>query len=364
MDQHRGVGAAGEETGFTSTRAHEAGGRAVRRSAALSDAEPFAPATWLPNAHWQTIYAATLAPSATTRLHRTRWETPDQDFIDVDWGGSPHERRAPLVALFHGLEGSSASHYARMLAAAVAPSDWRVAIVHFRGCSGDPNRLARAYHSGDSAEIDWILKRLRADHADGPLFALGVSLGGNALLKWLGESGTGARAALDAAAAVSAPLDLVAAGNALDRGFNRAVYTRNFLRTLKAKSLAKLARFPGLFDREAVLRADTLRAFDDAVTAPLHGFRNAEDYWLRASSKPWLAHIGVPTLILNAQDDPFMPASALPRAHEVSSAVRLHFPPHGGHVGFVSGRFPGSIAWMPAHVLSFFSALCAGEAMA
>ena len=326
----------------------------------------FQPARWLPNAHWQTIYAATLAPCPGCALHRTRWETPDGDFIDLDWLRPPHgvAMRAPLVVLFHGLEGSSGSHYARMLVRALSTSHWQAVVVHFRGCSGEPNRLARAYHSGDAAEIDWVLARLRAQHRNAPLLAIGVSLGGNALLKWLGEYRDNSLATLDAAAAVSAPLDLVAAGDVLDRGFNRAVYTRNFLRTLKAKSLVKLEHFPGLFDRAAAMRATTLRAFDDAVTAPLHGFRDAEDYWLRASSKPWLRHIRVPTLILNALDDPFLPAWALPHAHEVSSAVRLDFTPHGGHVGFVSGRFPGSLAWMPSHVLRFFSALGGCETMA
>ena len=346
-------------------------GEAARSAASITSiplpgAEHFRASVWLPNAHCQTIYAATLAPCAGAALRRTRWETPDGDFIDLDWVGAPRERhaRAPLVILFHGLEGSSGSHYARVLASTVAASDWQAVIVHFRGCSGEPNRLERAYHSGDSAELDWILKRLRAQHPHAPLFALGVSLGGNVLLKWLGESANGARCALDAAAAVSAPLDLIAAGNALDRGFNRSVYTRNFLRTLKTKSLAKLARFPGLFDRAAAVRATTLRAFDDAVTAPLHGFRDADDYWRRSSSKPLLKHIRVPTLVLNALDDPFLPASALPKAHEVSSDVVLQFPSQGGHVGFVSGRFPGSIAWMPSHILRFFSAVSGGEPVA
>ena len=336
------------------------------RVASEIQAGDFRPARWLPNAHWQTIYAATLARCPGRVLHRTRWETPDGDFIDLDWLRPPHAGAAPapLVALFHGLEGSSASHYARMLVRTLATSNWQAVIVHFRGCSGEPNRLARAYHSGDAAEIDWVLERLRAEHRNRPLFAIGVSLGGNALLKWLGEYRDRSLATLDAAAAGSAPLDLVAAGNALDRGFNRAVYTRNFLRTLKAKSLAKLERFPGLFDRAAAMQATTLRAFDDAVTAPLHGFRNAEDYWLRSSSKPWLMHIRVPTLVLNALDDPFLPAWALPKDDEVSNAVCLHFPAQGGHVGFVSGKFPGSIAWMPTHVLRFFSAISADDAVA
>jgi predicted alpha/beta-fold hydrolase len=315
----------------------------------------YRPAWWLPNPHCQTIFAATIAPCPQTALNRTRWNTPDGDFIDLDWLEPNRALDSPLIVLFHGLEGSSRSHYARALLHAAAQRDWGAVIVHFRGCSGEPNRLARAYHSGDSAEIDWILHRLHARHPRRPLLALGVSLGGNALLKWLGESGHDAIRTVHAAAAVSAPLDLVAAGNSLDRGFNRAVYTRNFLRTLKAKSLAKLARFPRLFDAAKVVRATTLRAFDDAVTAPVHGFRDAEDYWTQSSSKPWLKHIRVPTLVLNARDDPFLPAWALPQHDEVSSAVRLEFPQRGGHVGFVTGIFPGSIAWIPEHVLEFFA---------
>jgi predicted alpha/beta-fold hydrolase len=316
----------------------------------------FRAARWLPNAHLQTIYAATIAPCRKVALRRVRWETPDGDFIDLDWLDAPGApaTTSPLTVLFHGLEGGSRSHYARALAHALAQRHWQAVIVHFRGCSGEPNRLARAYHSGDSAEIGWILDRLHAQHPARPMFVVGVSLGGNVLLKWLGEYASAAIGTVTAAAAVSAPLDLVAAGNALDHGFNRAVYTRNFLRTLKAKSLAKLERFPHLFDRADAARATTLRAFDDAVTAPVHGFRDAEDYWRRSSSKPWLAHIRVPTLVLNARDDPFLPQWALPKGCEVSAAVRLEFPPHGGHVGFVSGAFPGSLAWMPGRVLEFF----------
>ena len=315
--------------------------------------ESYRAASWLPNAHLQTIYAALFAPRPRLALRRTRWETPDQDFVDLDWLATSNPD-APLAVLFHGLEGSSRSHYARSLMHALAQRNWNGVIVHFRGCSGDPNRLARAYHSGDAAEIHWILNRLRLLHGRGPVLAIGISLGGNALLKWLGEYAPDSMETVAAACAVSAPLDLVAAGNALDRGFNRAVYTRNFLRTLKRKSLAKLAEFPHIYDREAVRRATTLRAFDDAVTAPIHGFRDAEDYWTRSSSKPWLPHIRVPTLVLNALDDPFLPARALPRQDQVSATVRLEFPAQGGHVGFVSGAFPGSIEWMPRRILEYF----------
>ena len=229
---------------------------------------------------------------------------------------------------------------------------WRGAVVHFRGCSGEANRLPRAYHSGDSAEIDWMLRRLRAEHGAAALYAAGVSLGGNALLKWLGEQAEEAPRVVNAAAAVSAPVDLMAAGDALGRGFN-LVYTGAFLKTLKRKSLAKLERYPHLYDAGHVRSARTLRAFDDLVTAPLHGFRDTDDYWTRASSKPWLSQIAVPTLMVNARNDPFLPEQALPLPHEVSSSVTLDFPREGGHVGFVTGPFPGRLDWLPRRMLDF-----------
>ncbi len=306
---------------------------------------------WLPGGHAQTIYAALFAPAAPVRYARERWTAPDGDFIDVDRvAGAP---RAPLVVLFHGLEGSSASHYARAFMDAISRRGWRGAVPHFRGCSGEPNRLARAYHSGDSAEIDWMLRRFRAEAGDAALFAAGVSLGGNALLKWAGERAGEALAVVSAVAAVSAPLDLMAAGEALGRGFN-VVYARHFLATLKRKSLAKLSRYPGLYDAAAVTRARTLREFDDVVTAPLHGFRDTDDYWTRSSSKPFLARIAVPALLVNARDDPFLPASALPSRAEVSAAVECEFPEQGGHAGFVTGGFPGRLDWLPRRIISFF----------
>lgn len=326
---------------------------------------------WLPGGNAQTIYAALAAPAPRVRYRRERWDTPDADFVDVDWLDSRAEgpargRRdestsaptgastdAPLVVLFHGLEGSSGSHYARAVMAAARARNWRGAVPHFRGCGGEPNRLPRAYHSGDSAEVDWLLRRFRSAAGAAPLFAIGVSLGGNVLLKWLGEHGAAARDILAAAAAVSAPVDLTAAGNALGRGFN-LVYARHFLATLKRKTAAKIARFPGLADAAAVARSRTLREFDDLVTAPLHGFRDASDYWLRSSAKPLLGEIRVPTLIVHARNDPFHPGAHLPGHGEVSADVVLDFPDTGGHVGFVSGRFPGKLAWLPERVLGFF----------
>ncbi len=321
-----------------------------------ASAAAYHPPRWLPGGHLQTIYASIAAPRPRVGYRRERWDTPDGDFIDLDWVKTAFDPKdQPLVVLFHGLEGNSGSHYAQSIMAATQAAGWRGVAVHFRGCSGEPNRLARAYHSGDSAEIDWILRRLRSLDTNAPLYACGVSLGGNALLKWLGEQNSAALPVINAAVAVSAPLDLMAAGNALDRGFN-LVYTHNFLRTLKHKALAKLARFPGLFDRERLLAANTLRAFDNLVTAHLHGFRDTDDYWTRASSKPWLARIAVPTLVINARNDPFLPATALPQTHEASAAVQLEFPAAGGHVGFVGGAVPGNLEWLPQRVLAHFAA--------
>ena len=311
---------------------------------------------WLPGGHLQTLYAALVGhPRADWK--RERWDTPDGDFIDVDRCSGTAD--APLVTLFHGLEGGSGSHYAGALARELARRGWRGAVAHFRGCSGEPNRLPRAYHSGDADEIGWILRRLRSEARAAPLFALGASLGGNALLKWLGEDRE-AKAILAAAAAVSAPVDLMAAGDALGRGFN-LVYTRAFLRTMKKKGEQKLERFPGLFDGQAMRRARTLREFDEAVTAPLHGFRGTDDYWTRASARPVLGRIDVPTLLLNARNDPFLPAAALPCAEEVSAFVRREFPEEGGHAAFVSGPFPGNLDWLPRRVTDFFDQAAAGR---
>jgi len=278
---------------------------------------------------------------------RERWTTPDQDFIDVDWQDA--EPLAPLLVLFHGLEGSSASHYARAFADDARSRGAAFAVAHFRGCGGELNQGPRAYHSGDFEEIDWILKRFRAVHA-GPIVAVGVSLGGNALMRWAGEMGRSASSVVRAVAAVCAPLDLAAGGHAIGRGFNRLVYTRMFLATMKPKALQKLAQHPGLFSREALLSARDLYTFDNVFTAPLHGFAHTDDYWARASAKPHLSQIGIPALLLNARNDPFVPASSLPRPDEVARPVQLWQPEQGGHVGFPHGRWPGDVQMMPRAV--------------
>jgi predicted alpha/beta-fold hydrolase len=306
---------------------------------------------WLPGGHAQTIWPL-LIKGPLPAYRRERWHTPDDDFIDVDWIDAVRE--APCVVLFHGLEGSSRSHYARRLMHAVAQRGWCGVVVHFRGCSGEPNRLPRAYHSGDSPEIDWVLRRLR-DYGHPALFAAGVSLGGNALLKWLGEQGSRAAAVVDAAAAVSAPLDLAASNAALSSGFNR-IYARHFLRSLIPAALAKERRFPGRIDIRRAQAAATLRAFDDAVTAPLHGFADAGDYYSQCSAGPLLGSVQTPTLLLHAANDPFLPPTALPRREHLPAAVTLEVSPQGGHVGFVHGAPPGRIDWLPQRLLAHFSA--------
>jgi hypothetical protein len=309
---------------------------------------------WLPGGHAQTIWPALFsAAGAPVTLRRERWDTPDGDFVDVDFA-DPADPRAPWLVLFHGLEGSSQSHYARAFARRASLLGWGFAVPHFRGCSGEINRAARAYHAGDFEEIGWMLQRLR-ERAGAPLRAVGAARGGNALLRWAEEAGDSAARVVRALAAVCAPLDLAAGGHAIGRGFSRQVYTRMFLRTMKAKAEAKWAQHPGLFDRERMRRARTLYEFDDVFVAPLHGFAGVDDYWARGSAKPQLRLIRVPALLLNPTNDPFVPAASLPAAHEVGSMVTLWQPAHGGHVGFAQGRFPGHLHHLPEAVCGWLA---------
>ena len=337
-------------------RADDAGTPAAQPAAS---AAPYRAPRWLAGGHAQTIWPYRLRRRSPP-VARERIETPDGDFWDFDWLDARAQPGAPVVALFHGLEGGSQSHYAGALLRALARAEWRGVVPHFRGCGGELNRLPRAYHSGDHAEVGAMLAAIRRVIApEAPLFAVGVSLGGSALLNWLGRAGRDAARTLRGAAAVSAPLDLMAAGIAIGRGINR-VYTRHFLATLKPKSLAMATRFPGLLDVKRIRRVRTLWDFDDIVTAPLHGFAGTVDYWTRASSKPWLASIAVPTLVINARNDPFIPAQSLPTQREVSACVTLEQPRHGGHAGFAAGRFPGHVDWLPARLLHYFRSTDSG----
>jgi predicted alpha/beta-fold hydrolase len=321
---------------------------------------PYRAPWWLPGDHLQTIYPCLFMRSPVPVYRRERIETPDGDFVDLDWVDG--DRDAPTVVLFHGLEGCSRSHYARNLMRAVAARGWRGVVAHFRGCSGEPNRLPRAYHSGDADEIDWIVRLIKARTAN-CLFAVGVSLGGNALLKWLAREGQAAAAVVAGASAISAPIDLMTAGHRLGAGINR-FYGLHFLRTLKPKAREKLARFPDPQRLRRVRTAYTLREFDDAFTAPVHGYRDVHDYWTRASTLDELHHIAIPTLLVHARNDPFLPGRYLPIAQQKGSAVEFEFTEQGGHVGFVSGAFPGNLSWLPHRVLEFLARQLPGDGQA
>lgn len=354
------------------------------------DSSPCPCPRWLPGSHLQTVYGALVARHHQITFIRERVNTPDGDFIDFDWTGpglfpdrlasgdyaSPDKSLAhtaarrwmqvndwatlsrtpgtPALVLFHGLEGNSGSHYAQAVAQHFRARGWLVVIAHFRSCSGFPNRMARAYYSGDSADIEFIFSTVRQRVPAALWYAAGVSLGGNAMLKYLGEQGSQLQW-LHAAAAISVPLDLVASGMRLTESRSgKYLYSRRFLKTMKAKVLDKASRFPGMIDVMRLSQAKSLRDFDDMYTAPMHGYKNALDYWTRASSKPLLGDITVPTLILNARNDPFVPEPSLPGSYECSSSVLLHQPAEGGHVGFVTGPFPGDLSWLPTRLARYF----------
>jgi predicted alpha/beta-fold hydrolase len=311
---------------------------------------------WLPGGQLQTIWPALFSRpylAEAPAYMRERWQTPDGDFIDVDH--LPAAPGAPWLVLFHGLESSSMSRYAVAFALAARQRGWHFSVPHFRGCSGEMNLAPRAYHSGDFEEVGFILGRIR-QQAGMPLLAAGVSLGGNALLRWAEEAGSTAAPVVQVVAAVSAPVDLAAAGDAIDAGLNRHIYARMFLRTMKPRALAKWQQHPGLFDRERVIAARTLRDFDDCYTAPLHGFSDVDDYWRRASAKPHLKAIRVPALVLNARNDPIVPGWSLPGRNEAGAHVTLWQPPEGGHVGFPAGAFPGHVHAMPEAVCDWLTA--------
>jgi predicted alpha/beta-fold hydrolase len=283
---------------------------------------------------------------------RDRWTTPDADFLDIDKQTASRADR-PMLVLFHGLEGSSVSHYAQAFAGWADEQDLNFAVPHFRGCSGQMNLLPRAYHSGDHEEINWVLERLRSEHqaAGGQLLlAVGVSLGGNALMRWAALQGHQAQLKADAIAAICAPLDLTQSGLAMARGLNRQIYTPMFLRSMKPKAMAKWAQHPGLFDKAALMAAKDLYAFDNIFTAPLHGFKGTDDYWTHASAKPLMRDIRLPALALNALNDPFVPAHSLPLNVDVSNSVTLWHPEQGGHVGFAQGGWPGHVMGLPEAV--------------
>lgn len=305
----------------------------------------FRPAWWLSGPHLQTLWPNLIRGRRTSPLQRERLELPDGDFLDLDWTPAC---AGPLAIILHGLEGSSRSHYARGIVTALRQSGWRCVVMHFRGCSGDANRLARGYHAGDTLDFDYVVNMLHARDEARPLAAVGYSLGGNVLLKWLGEQGSNAM--LQAAAAVSVPFDLHDAARRLNTGLSR-FYQWVLLRRLRFSVLRK-----GHIDAALLHSLHSLRDFDEHVTAPLHGFDNADDYYTQSSCRGYLHRIRIPTLIVHARDDPFMTPAALPSAAELSPSVEMRLTQAGGHVGFVSGPSPWCIRYFHEQVISdFFS---------
>jgi uncharacterized protein len=298
----------------------------------------YVPARWLPGPHAMTVFAHVARLPLGLAPRRERWELEAGDFLDVDRHGDP---AAPTVVVLHGLEGSSRAPYVKRMAAAARARELAVVAVNFRGCSGEPNRLPRLYHSGETSDLARVVARLASERPGRPVAVMGFSLGANVVAKWLGERGDGLPREVRAGAAVCAPFDLAACGAALDRGRGiGCVYRERFLWSLRRKALLKVGRFPDLpFDAAAVRACRTFRAFDDRVTAPLHGFADAADYYARCSSGPLLSGVRRPLLAIAAQDDPMIPQETLPVAVAgANPAVRLEVYPAGGHLGFVSGR--------------------------
>ncbi len=318
----------------------------------------FKAAWWLKTPHLQTLYPALLRKvNADTPIRRERLITPDRDFIDLDWCGEQHK---PLVILLHGLTGSSKSIYIKGLQKQLLHEGFRTVTLNFRGCSGEYNHLARGYHSGDTEDIAFLYHTLRQREPHTPLAAVGFSLGGNVLLKWLGEQGNAVK--LFAAIAVSVPFVLSTCASKLDNGFSK-VYRANLLKELKAymtnkqrylTAIANLEQAARLAELGDLSHIQSFWQFDERVVAKLHGFKDAHDYYHRSSSRSFIKTITVPTLLIHAQDDPFMTAEVIPRPHELSATVQLEITPAGGHVGFISGFNPlKPIFWLEHRIPQF-----------
>jgi len=317
--------------------------------------QTFHPAWWLRNRHAQTVWRRLFGQEPAIVYRRERVETPDGDFLDLDWAEyQTPANTAPLVLVLHGLEGSSEAKYVRGLLSEAATRGWSGVAMNFRSCSGELNRLPWFYHSGETEDLDFVVSTLAARSPHRPIALVGYSLGGNVLLKWLGERGEKVPDQVCAAVAVSVPFDLGVAAHCVDHGVDR-VYGRLFLQTLKAKAIAKAQRFPGLIDARRVHRLSSFAQFDEHVTAPIHGFADARDYWTRSSSAPWLPAIRRPTLLINAVDDPFLPAVYLPRDVVArSSFLEAEFTPRGGHVGFIDGAWPWAASyWVDRRAVAF-----------
>lgn len=309
----------------------------------------YSPAWWIPGGHLQTLWGKLFRrqPVAPTRLER--WDTPDGDFVEVHRLAAP--RTAPRVLILHGLEGSVRSHYAQGLLNEARKRNWAADLLIFRSCGSQPNLTRRFYHSGETSDAAFVLDRMAHEHPESPLAIAGVSLGGNVLLRLLAEHPGNLPRQLKAAAAVSVPFDLSRSSQRINRGLSR-LYQRFFLGSLRRKTLEKMSRFPDLAPPGTIAALRTLRDFDNLITGPIHGFRDAEDYYSKASSLPALHRIRLKTLLLSAVDDPMLPPEVLDdvrRAASSNPSLVLEFLKTGGHAGFVAGFAP----WRPFYYAEY-----------
>jgi predicted alpha/beta-fold hydrolase len=319
-------------------------------------ARPYGPPWWLRGAHTQTLAGKFLRPAPDFMLEVERVETPDGDFLDIAWMPET-DPTAPLVLVLHGLEGHTRRGYMIQTFKALADRGMRAVGMNFRGCSGEVNREPRFYHSGETEDLGFLFRLLRERFPSRPLMAIGFSLGGNILLKYLGEQGAKNASTFSAAVAISVPYDLSAGADALERGGMTTIYARRFLRSLVAKVRDKEEILADILDLEAVWASATIRDFDDAATAKLHGFAGAEDYYHKSSSSRFVQSVRVPTLLIHARDDPFLAAEALPLSTiEANPFLTLVLTDRGGHVGFLEGGLPWKPTfWVEGQIASFLA---------
>jgi uncharacterized protein len=308
----------------------------------------FKPAWWLPGAHAQTLWPSLIRRPVEIELTTERLTLPDGDFIDLAWTNGNSDK---IVIVLHGLEGSIDSSYARGVLAAINQKGWRGVLMHFRGCSGEHNLKDRSYHSGETGDLRFLVEKLRNRHPEGTLTAVGYSLGGNALLKYLGEYKDESQ--LKAATAVSVPYTLSNSASKLEKGFSR-IYQRHLLNRLINKTLGKFQDRQAPVDIAHINKLNTFKSFDHHITAPIHGFKSGDDYYEQSSSRQYLNKITTPTLLIHSRDDPFMSVDAIPRQNELSESVILELSNHGGHVGFVSGNTPWNVKyWLEQRIPEF-----------
>jgi hypothetical protein len=311
----------------------------------------FIPAWWLRNPHLQTIWGSLLRPPPiNVRTRRERLELPDNDFLDLDWlEPSDDNPERPIILILHGLAGNIDSHYAKAILKSVQDQGWRAVFMHYRGCSGDHNRTRVSYHSGFTDDVEYVVSVIQQRFPENPLAAVGYSLGGSILLNWLGK--TGKKNPLTVAVAISVPFELNKAANRMLNGFSR-LYQWHILKSLRQTISDKFESMDGPVDLDHLAEFKTFWEFDTFVTAPLHGFKDAGDYYEKASCRKRLLSVAKPTLIIHAEDDPFMSPEVIPEHHELASETILEISKMGGHVGFISGTMPGSAEyWLESRII-------------